>query len=138
MESQEPAGRMTPEKARLLNPLQLAYIGDTVWDLMARQELLLTGGSVRNLHKGATALVNAGAQAKALARMREILTDQEEEIVRRGRNAQSRHGAPKNQDPADYANATGLEALIGYLYLTGENQRLEQLWRKGKEDITCN
>ena len=120
---------MEPARARQMNPLQLAYVGDTVWDLMVRQRLVKTGASVKNLHRAATALVNAGAQAQALNRIQEKLSQEEMDLVKRGRNAHARHDAPRNQDPADYSSATGLEALIGYLYLTGESERLEELWR---------
>lgn len=125
---------MEPALVRQLNPLQLAYLGDTVWDLLVRQQLIKTGKNVRNLHRAATGLVNAGAQARALEQIRDKLSPEEEDLVRRGRNTHSRHGAPRNQDPADYCNATGLEALIGYLYLTGNLERVEELWRISQEE----
>lgn len=119
---------MPPEDARLLNPLQLAYIGDTVWDLMIRSRLAFQKLNVRNMHKRAIQSVNAHAQAQALTLLDGVLQADEEEIVRRGRNAHAKHPCPKNQNPADYAAATGLEALIGYLYLTGQDARLLQLF----------
>lgn len=114
--------------AQLLSPLQLAYIGDTVWDLMVRTGLLYTGKNVHSMHCAAVKRVNAKAQAQALLRMTESLTEEEADLVRRGRNAHSRHGAPRNQDPADYSQATGLETLIGFLYLTGRFDRLKELF----------
>lgn len=116
-------------EALLLSPLQLAYIGDTVWDLMVRTNLLYTGKNLHNMHCAAVLRVNAKAQAQALSRLNDKLTLEEADMVRRGRNAHPRHGAPKNQDPAAYSQATGLETLIGYLYLTGQNERLKELYQ---------
>lgn len=122
------------KEASLLSPLQLAYIGDTVWDLMVRTGLLHTGQNLQNMHRAAVARVNAKAQAQALSRLSGKLTGEEADMVRRGRNAHPRHGAPKNQDPADYSQATGLETLIGYLYLTGQHDRLVELYRLAQEE----
>ncbi len=119
---------MTPEAARLLNPLQLAYLGDTVWELMIRSRLLYLGRNVHHMHRDAVAGVNAAAQAAALARLDGHLTEAEEDIVRRGRNAHARHPTPKHQAPADYQAATALEALIGFLYVTGQEERLRTLF----------
>lgn len=115
---------MTEEAARLLNPLQLAFIGDTVWDLLVRTRLVYRGRNLRHLHQDAVACVNAAAQARALKRLEGVTTEAEGDILRRGRNAHARHPVPKNQEPADYASATALEALVGYLYLTGQEERL--------------
>ncbi len=116
-----------------LSPLQLAYIGDTVWDLMVRTNLLHTGKNLHNMHCAAISRVNAKAQAQALSRLSDKLTVEEADMVRRGRNAHPRHGAPKNQDPAAYSQATGLETLIGYLYLTGRNERLQELYQMAQQ-----
>ena len=75
----------------------------------------------------AVRMVSAAAQAQMLKAIEEELTEAEADVARRGRNAQAKHAAPKNADPADYAHATGLEALWGYLFVTGETQRLAQL-----------
>ncbi len=112
---------------RELNPLQMAYIGDTVHDLFVRSRLLMRPASVGKMHKQAVRMVSAAAQARMLEAIEPELTKEEADIARRGRNAQAKHAAPKNADPADYAHATGLEALWGYLYITGETQRLCQL-----------
>ena len=72
-------------------------------------------------------MVSAAAQAAMLAAIEDELTEQEADVTRRGRNAQAKHAAPKHADPADYAHATGLEALWGYLYVTGQTQRLDEL-----------
>lgn len=127
---------MAPEKARLLNPLQLAYLGDSVWDLLIRSRLLYAGRNVHNMHRAATGSVNAGAQAQALERMTPLLSPEEAEIARRGRNAHARHPAPRNQNPADYQAATALEALVGFLYVTGQEERLLELFQRSQEENT--
>ena len=125
---------MSEERARLLSPLQLAYIGDTVWDLLIRCRPLWQGLNVRHMHLEAIRRVNAAAQHEALRRVETLLTPAEAAIVQRGRNAHPKHHAPKNQDPADYAAATALEALTGYLYVTGQEERLLALFRKSQEE----
>lgn len=112
-----------------LNPLQMAYIGDTVHDLYVRSLLLSRGMTVGKMHKQAVRMVSAFAQARMLEAITGELTEAEADIARRGRNSQAKHAAPKNADPADYAHATGLEALWGYLYLSGQTQRLDTLIR---------
>lgn len=112
---------------RELNALQLAYIGDTVHDLYVRSALVVRGMSVGAMHKTAIRMVSAGAQAKMLAAIEPELTQAEADIVRRGRNAHAKHAAPKHADPADYAHATGLEALWGALYIGGQTHRLNEL-----------
>ncbi|HNW87534.1 MAG TPA: ribonuclease III domain-containing protein [Candidatus Limiplasma sp.] len=119
---------MGAKEAELKNPLALAFIGDTVWDLLVRQRLLATAARVNALHRKATSMVNAGAQAQALTRVEPLLTEAERDIVRRGANAHCNHVAPKNQDPVDYRHATGLEALIGWLYLSGQHTRVRELF----------
>ena len=79
------------------------------------------------MHKQAVRMVSAAAQAAMLAAIENELTEQEADVTRRGRNAQAKHAAPKHADPADYAHATGLEALWGYLYVTNQTQRLDEL-----------
>lgn len=124
---------MDPRQAQLLNSLQLAHVGDTVWDLLVRTELIYRGRNVRNMHKEAISRVNAGAQAKALECIQPYLTEIEADVARRGRNAHPHHAAPKNQDAIDYHHATALEALVGYLYLTGQEERLTELFRISQE-----
>jgi ribonuclease-3 family protein len=119
---------MSEREAGLKNPLTLAFIGDTVWDLLVRRRLLSTDARVNTLHKQATAMVNAGAQAAALGRLESLLGEPESDIVRRGANAHSGHVAPRNQNPVDYHRATGLEALIGWLYLSGQDARINELF----------
>ena len=127
------AAPMEESRARMLNPLQLAYIGDGVWELLVRTRIIYKGRSARHVHKDAVACVNAGAQAEAFRRIEPLLTEAEADIARRGRNAHAHHAAPKNQDAADYRAATALEALIGYLYLIGQEDRLLTLFKHSQE-----
>ena len=124
---------MDVSRARMLNPLQLAYIGDGVWELLVRSRLIYMGRSARHIHKDAVACVNARAQAEAFRRIETMLAEDEADVARRGRNAHAHHAAPKNQDAADYRAATALEALIGYLYLTGQEERLLLLFKSSQE-----
>lgn len=111
------------------NPIVLAYLGDTVYDLYVRTALVKQFGlHVNELNAKAAAIVNARAQAQASDRLAALFTPQETEIFRRGRNAKV-GSVPKNMSVADYHKATGLEALMGYLFLTGQHERLEQLMR---------
>ena len=128
---------MERDKARLLNSLQLAHVGDTVWELLVRSRMIYRGYNVRNMHKEAIACVNAGAQARAMARILPLLTEEEGDVARRGRNVHPHHAAPKNQDAADYHQATALESLVGYLYLTGQEERLLELFCFSQEGSTC-
>ena len=125
---------MEESRARMLNPLQLAYIGDGVWELLVRTRIIYKGRSARHVHKDAVACVNAHAQSEAFRRIESLLTEPEADIARRGRNAHAHHAAPKNQDAADYRAATALEALIGYLYLTGQEDRLLTLFKHSQEE----
>ena len=113
--------------SRELNPLQLAYVGDTLHDLYVRSMLVAKKMSVGAMHRQAVKMVSAAAQAAMLTAIEDELTEQEADMTRRGRNAQAKHAAPKHADPADYAHATGLETLWGYLYVTGQTQRLDEL-----------
>lgn len=128
---------MTKDDARRLNPLQLAYIGDTVYDLLIRSRLLYRGYNLHHCHQAAVTVVNAHAQAEALTRIEGALTEEETSIVRRGRNTHAHHAAPRNQTAMDYQAATALEALVGYLYLTGQEARLLELFRKSQEVASC-
>lgn len=113
------------EHNALPGSLELAYLGDTVYDLYVRSHLINRGGRVRDLHRLAVSFVCAHAQAEALGRIEELLTEDEQAVVRRARNV--RQSPPKNADAAEYHRATALEALIGYLYVTGEGKRLGAL-----------
>ncbi|HYE08952.1 MAG TPA: ribonuclease III domain-containing protein [Patescibacteria group bacterium] len=112
----------------MYNPLVLAYIGDSVYDTFIRT-MLVSGGSIQvnKLHKRAIKFVQAKAQAEITEELHDILTEEEQDIVRRGRNTKS-GSVPKNADINDYRYATGFEALVGYLYLIGNTKRLIEIF----------
>jgi Uncharacterized protein conserved in bacteria len=113
-------------KIRELSPVALAYIGDTIYDLYVRTTLVgRRAGRIEDMHKAASGVVNARAQAQAARLLESRFTQRETEIFRAGRNAKST--PPKNMSREDYSLATGLEAVIGYLYLTGQQARTEAL-----------
>ena len=112
-----------------LPALTLAYLGDTVYDLYVRTTLAETLRlPMRALHLEASKLVCAAGQAKAYRRIADVLSESEQAAFRRGRNAHS-GTVPKNADVRDYRVATGLEALLGHLYLLGEDDRIGELMR---------
>lgn len=114
---------------RTLSPLALAFLGDGVYELLAREHLLSLGNApAGKLHEHTVELVSAGAQAAAYERIAGLLTPEEEAIFRRGRNANSTK-CPKHTDPAVYRRATGVEALFGWLYLTGQISRTNELFQ---------
>ena len=105
--------------------LELAYLGDSLYDLYVREHLIAKGGRVRALHREAISLVCAHAQSEALERVSGALTDAERDVVRRARNAHQ--NPPRNADPGEYHRATALEALVGYLYVTGNRDRMNAI-----------
>lgn len=113
------------EHGSLPGSLELAYLGDSLYDLYVREHLIARGGRVRNLHRAAITLVCAHAQSEALARVQDALTEAEADVVRRARNA--KQTPPRNADAGEYHHATALEALIGYLYVTGQRERMNAL-----------
>ena len=116
------------EEINLLSPLTWAYVGDSVYELYIRTKLINeTKLKPHNLHIEAIKYVKAEAQAKLLKQIEDELTDEEKEIVRRGRNAENHH-LPKHANVHEYMHATAFEALIGYLYLTKQNKRLSQIF----------
>ncbi len=118
------------DEVKLMPPLVWAYIGDGVYELSVRLHLVNhTKLKPHELHMQAIKRVKAKAQAETLQEIYEILTEEEKDIVRRGRNAQSHH-LPKNASRAEYQYATALEALIGYLYLTKQDERLQEILQK--------
>lgn len=113
------------EHNQLPGSLELAYLGDTIYDLYVRERLVRRGGRVQKMHKAATSFVCAHAQSEAMLRIRDALSETEADVARRARNA--RQNPPRNANPGEYHRATALEALIGYLYLTKQHERLAQL-----------
>lgn len=115
------------EEVNMMSPLTWAYIGDCVYELYVRQELVnKTSLKPHNLHIEAIKYVKASKQAEILNTIMDKLTDEEKDIVRRGRNAQNHH-LPKNASIQEYMYATAFEALIGYLYLTKKDERLKEI-----------
>ena len=113
------------EHGTLPGSLELAYLGESLNDLYVRERLIAHGGRVRALHREAVHLVCAHAQSEALARVEGMLTQPEADVVRRARN--TRQSPPRNADPGEYHRATALEALVGYLYVTGSRDRMNEI-----------
>ena len=110
-----------------MNPLVLAFIGDSVQTLYVRTRLALSSAAKAGaLHLQASAVVKATAQARNAEELLPVFSEEEESIYRRARNNHSAHRA-KNANETDYHKASGLEAVIGYLYLTGKDERLEYI-----------
>lgn len=115
------------EELKLISPLTWAYIGDAVYELYVRDYLIKnTNLKPHRLHIETIKYVKASAQAKILEKIEKNLTEEEKKVVKRGRNTKT-HSAPKNADLTDYMYATAFEALIGYLYVTEQQERLLQI-----------
>jgi ribonuclease-3 family protein len=113
------------------SPLELAYIGDAVYEVVVRTIVVTRHNTqVNKLHKMSSNLVKASSQAKMITLILEELTTEELSVYKRGRNAKS-FTVAKNATVSDYRMATGLEALIGYLYLSGQSERMMQLIKLG-------
>lgn len=111
----------------MMSPLVWAYVGDSVYELYIRNHLINTTKlKPHKLHIESIKYVKAKAQAEILEKLTEHLTEQEKDIVRRGRNAENHH-LPKNATVQDYMYSTAFEALIGYLYLTKQDERLKEI-----------
>ena len=124
-----------PADIRSYAPLKLAYLGDAVFEIIIRTLIVEhVGGPVKNLHRRSSEFVNAGAQAKLAAEMLEELSEDELAVYRHGRNAKASSVA-KNADIHDYRNATGLEALFGYLYLMGQTDRAVELLKHAMDKL---
>ena len=120
----------SPEEVNMMSPLTWAYVGDCVYELFIRTHLVnATNLKPHKLHIEAIKYVKANAQAKILSEIYDDLTDEEKDIVRRGRNTENHH-LPKNSNVQEYMYATAFEALIGYLYLTKQNERLLEILQK--------
>lgn len=121
---------MTPAEAKALGGLTLAFFGDSVYEVYVREQIVRLGTMpVDKLHKKAVQYVNAGFQSYSYDIIAELLTEEETEIFKRGRNATG-NNVPRSSNPKDYRRATGMEALFGYLYLTGQNDRIKELFEK--------
>lgn len=123
---------------RTYSPLALAYIGDSVFDLLVRSIIVSKGNmAVQKYHKQASSIVNAHAQAAMITALETELTEEEYAVYKRGRNSKPATTA-KNASVKEYKIATGYEALLGYLYLTNQHERLIDLVKKGLEILEEN
>ena len=120
---------LTAEQLSAVSELALAHVGDAVFELLVRTELICEAGGakVKELHARTVARVTAPAQAAFVERLLPHLSAEETTVYKRGRNAHS-HQAPKSATPGQYARATGLETLFGWLWLRGETKRLTELF----------
>ena len=130
-----------PDDIRAISTLGLAHLGDGVFELMVRSWLCLHGKATnKGLHKATVKYVAAPAQAAAAEKIIPLLTEEEGDVFRRGRNT-SPHSVPKAASRAQYQAATGLEALFGWLYLQGRTQRLNELFeivmKEEEEEKEC-
>lgn len=120
-----------------INATTLAYLGDSVYEVYIREHLVRSGiFKVDRLHKAATKYVSAKAQSMIISKLREekFLTDEEEVVYKRGKNRHT-NTLPKNTSPLTYKEATGFEALIGYLYILGKNDRIIEIVNKAIEIV---
>lgn len=125
---------VSPDQLRAISTLGLAHLGDGVFELMVRSWLCLHGKATnKGLHKATVHYVAAPAQAAAAEKIIPLLTEEEGDVFRRGRNT-SPHSVPKAASRADYQTATALEALFGWLYLQGRTERINQLFELMMEE----
>ncbi len=123
---------MSPRDAALLGALELAYIGDCVFELTVRTHVLsVYAGTMQELHGKTVKQVCAAGQAALAAKIEPLLTPEEHAVFRRGRNVRHRR-IPKGSSPAEYAGATAFEALLGYLYLSGQTDRISALLKSAQ------
>ncbi len=128
--------QISQKETNSYSPLTLAYLGDAVFEIVIRTIIVeKKPGTVKSLHRQSSGLVNAKAQAELMSRIMNTLTEEEISVFKRGRNAKS-HSVAKNADIHDYRTATGFEALMGYLYLKGEMERLLELIRLGLGELS--
>lgn len=122
-------------EVNLMSPLVWAYVGDSVYEVFVRNELVnKTKLKPHKLHIASIKYVKAEKQAEILRNIYDNLTEEEKDIVRRGRNAENHH-LPKNASVQDYAYSTAFEALIGYLYLSKKDERLKEIFSKIKVEV---
>jgi ribonuclease III family protein len=120
--------RLTEDEIHNISALGLAHLGDAVYELMIRSWLCQSGkATAKGLHRAAIAYVSAPAQAKAVGKLRPLLTDEELSVLKRGRNTRV-NSVPRSSTSDEYHTATGFETLFGYLYLKGETARLNALF----------
>lgn len=129
--------QMTPDQLRAISSIGLAHMGDAVFELLVRGWLCEQGRATgKGLHQATIRLVRAEHQAACAQRILPLLTEEETAVFRRGRNAQV-HSVPSHASRAQYGAATALEALLGWLYLSGRRQRISELFTVMMEDEPC-
>ena len=120
------------ERVRQMNPVVLAFVGDAAYTLLVREKLALSSDlKTGELNRRASEVVSAHGQSGTLEKILPLLTEEEAEIYRRGRNAK-KPTKSKNASAVEYVRSTGLEAVIGYLYLTGNIARIEELFDENR------
>ena len=120
--------QLPDDEIRAISSIGLAHLGDAVYELLVRTYLCAHGKATgKGLHRATVELVRAPAQAAAAEKILPLLTEEEQAVFRRGRNANV-HSIPQNASRAQYQQATALEALVGWLYLRGEKNRIEELF----------
>ena len=126
--------RLTEDELRAISSVGLAHCGDAVYELLVRSWLCAHGRATgKSLHRATVELVRAGAQAVRADRVLPLLTEEEQAVFKRGRNAHV-HTVPASASRADYLKATALECLLGWLYLRGERGRINQLFAAMMEE----
>ena len=131
--------KLEPFKTNTYSPVALAYMGDSIYDLIIRTMVVNKGAkAVGKMHKEVSGYVNAKAQAEIYYKIEPLLTEEERAVFRRGRNAKS-NSTPKNADLKTYKHATGFEAILGYLYMSDNLDRIIELVALGlNEDEPTN
>ena len=115
-------------EAKQLSPLNLAFIGDCIYEILVRETLVAQANRpVNDLHRESVKFVSAKAQTQAYEKIKDLLCEEETAQFKRGRNAKTGH-SPKSATGAEYHTATGMEALFGYLYLTEQTDRIKELF----------
>lgn len=126
---------LTKAEARQINPVVLAFVGDAVYSLYVRTRLTVTGeGRASEFQRASSKVVSAKGQSEFLGELLPLFTEEEEEIFRRGRNAK-KGAKSKSASAAEYNRSTGFEAVLGYLHLTGNSARIEELLSYLNEEL---
>ena len=126
--------QMPEDEIRAISSIGLAHLGDAVYELLVRTYLCAPGKATgKGLHRATVELVRAPAQAEAAEKILPVLTEEEQAVFRRGRNANV-HSIPQHASRSEYQQATALEALFGWLYLRGEKARIEELFARIMEE----
>ncbi|PSR19508.1 ribonuclease III [filamentous cyanobacterium CCP3] len=123
--ARSPVLSLSPEQVNSLSPVALAYIGDAVYELFVRSTFLLPPKRIQSFHQQVVSQVRAERQAQQVQQLMPLLTEAEQDLLRRGRNASSR--GPRRVDSQIYQQSTGFEALVGYLYLTNPSRLVDLL-----------